>query len=667
MLPDAQAPIGSLSQILKTALRRKNGLRQIPARKNWGPTLELQVENATRELCIRFLGRILLLKALEGKLVQYHNDATYQFLNPEVLRNWRGYDLLFFEVMNSPYEQRSPFLRASYGYVPPLNIPIFQPSQLEMKLGWGNLYADKRTLPIMTGSVLHQEGELPLPLYIAEWLQAYQFGETSAPTKKILTPDEVGWVLGQLGMSNREVMSLPISAYQKCVRPLLANKVIEKVNQYFPEDESLTTSGEEALQDLAPAEATKVLQQLQMVIPCVGQGVLHRAIIREWARLVVNAGLLSTGAKGPAIKRVSWQDGNVSLEGRRRKKVNYSLVAGPGGLNRKAEPFVQACFERLFELIKALTTHNLMSVAFNEAEAILGRTQIWLELMSVMPFTEKSGLEALPTFPTLTDSLLIGDALEFHLRLDQDLEQLLPDQSLRQQLYRSSLKRYHHAEEEGAREEAYTMLQELNEKFHPVDQVLVKKKRKIEHELQMALNPLFETPDSPAKIAQLEHQLKAIQWTLKNTKPNSGCIEWRTDFPAFLHTASGNWKGMDLVFMHAPMEEAFEHPQKDFYRYRRHFTLAQQKEAVPTSALYLELCIRLRQQKRSNMWVMLPEHHFTPVERLGKKSLFPVSLKATDWNSLDKEGVQWEWKIIQIINLHDHEARIHPEKPCSTA
>ncbi len=134
------------------------------------------------ELCLTWVNRLLFLKLLEGQLRCYHATnpealtRPFRFLTPELLPTFGSVNRLFFDVLNTPPDQRSPAVQAQYGHLPYLNSSLYEPTELERHtLRIGSL-ANELTLPLHRKSVLPAQAAPPPTLaYLLRFLDAYDF------------------------------------------------------------------------------------------------------------------------------------------------------------------------------------------------------------------------------------------------------------------------------------------------------------------------------------------------------------------------------------------------------------------------------------------------------------------------------------------------------------
>ncbi len=185
------------SSLLENAITQLVSLSKLHHLENtqeYGETEEEQLFNLGLELVITWVNRILFLKLLESQLINYncrdviYNVSTYSFLNLDKIKNYGELNSLFFRVLAVKNNDRDEDIREKFAYIPYLNSSLFEVSDIENKtIVIGNL--TEENLPLFSATVLKDNqgkkcsGKINSLQYLFEFLNSYDFGESSPPLK----------------------------------------------------------------------------------------------------------------------------------------------------------------------------------------------------------------------------------------------------------------------------------------------------------------------------------------------------------------------------------------------------------------------------------------------------------------------------------------------------
>ena len=127
----------NVGSLLENAINRLDGLDKIPQLKNltnpeeFGETHEEKLFNVALRLSINWINRVLFLKLLEAQLIKYHQgDRNFAFLNLAKVKDYKGLDSLFFEVLAREQSGREEDVREIFANVPYLNSSLFEQTEI---------------------------------------------------------------------------------------------------------------------------------------------------------------------------------------------------------------------------------------------------------------------------------------------------------------------------------------------------------------------------------------------------------------------------------------------------------------------------------------------------------------------------------------------------------
>ena len=149
----------SLYGLVQRLLRAKGRLANFAQREVYGSKASIQRQQIGLTLCNLWLHRMLISFQLEKKLTRIHGgDKTYRFLEIEQMKDWKGLNHFFLQILPQPIMFRT----TPYSYVPPLEIPLFEKHLLEDLLSMDELDAQPRTGKQLLAQILnclHQQDE----------------------------------------------------------------------------------------------------------------------------------------------------------------------------------------------------------------------------------------------------------------------------------------------------------------------------------------------------------------------------------------------------------------------------------------------------------------------------------------------------------------------------
>ena len=138
-------------------------------------------------LIIIWLNRILFLKLIESKLLEFNdNDTKLCFLTSHKIKDFATLEHLFFEVLAKNYDERQNVIDRGFHYLPYLNSSLFSKDEIETRLlSIGTLdsslqiaYYPHTILQDREGKV--KTGKTTFLAYLFDFLNSYAFGLESS-------------------------------------------------------------------------------------------------------------------------------------------------------------------------------------------------------------------------------------------------------------------------------------------------------------------------------------------------------------------------------------------------------------------------------------------------------------------------------------------------------
>jgi hypothetical protein len=265
-------------------LKSKDALKNFDDVSVYGETEDDQLYNIALELNIIWINRILFIKLLEAKLVNYHKgDKKYKFLEPKIIQQYDDLFELFHEVLAVKTTDRNKDLVEKFSKIPYLNSSLFELSEIEKKAIDISSLKDRFNLPFYKSTVFSKDikskGELPALEYLLLFLDAFDFASESGEDfleehKTIINASVLGLIFEKINGYKEGSFYTPGFITMYMARETLRRAVVQKFNDvngtsYIDFDElrkNIDTSAN------GREEANKIVNDLKICDPAVGSG-----------------------------------------------------------------------------------------------------------------------------------------------------------------------------------------------------------------------------------------------------------------------------------------------------------------------------------------------------------------------------------------------------------
>lgn len=334
------------------------------------------------ELSSTWISRILFLKLLEVRLVHYHKgDQSYCFLRIDKIKNYKGLNSLFFDVLGRKYEERKPELKFLYEEVPYLNSSLFQPSELELQTLMISSLDEGQLISIFPFTVLKEnqeerrKGKLSTLEYLLDFLNAYKFSlEESAriggEDKPLISVSVIGEVLEKINGCKDDASFTPGVSFLSLDREALRKIVLHKFNaandwscENFKELSGLIQVG---------AAASEIINSIKIFDPAVVSARFLLSALSEIILIKNDLGLLQDH-HGRRLKGYMMEIVDEQLTVRDREGILFEYQP-----SSKESQRVQ---ESLFHEKQTIIKDCLFGVGDDLKAVHLCRLRLWIELL----------------------------------------------------------------------------------------------------------------------------------------------------------------------------------------------------------------------------------------------------------------------------------------------
>jgi hypothetical protein len=553
---------GSLLENTITQIDSLDKLSRVPDIKNYGETRDERLFHVALELCITWVNRILFLKLLEAQLLSYHNgDKSHAFLNLKRIRDYDELNTLFFQVLARKQEERSEEIRELFGTIPYLNSSLFDPTEMEHNTLFISNLRDKRTLPILSGTVLKgaqgkkRTGELNAIEYLFKFLDAYDFSseggeEIQEDNKTLINASVLGLIFEKINGYKDGSFFTPGFITMYMCRETIRRAVIQKFNE-------VKSWKCETLDDLYDKiedrnEANAIINRLKICDPAVGSGHFLVSALNEILAVKHDLKILQD-RNGRRLKEYELvvENDELIVIGEEGALVEYH----PGSAES------QRVQEALFHEKQTIIENCLFGVDINPNSVKICRLRLWIELLKHAYYKEEGVLE---TLPNIDINIKTGNSLISRFGLDADIKEALKHSTWSIDSYRIAVDTYRNARNKDEKREMEQLIEDIKSEFrteiHRNDPKVVKLKKRsdelVKHTTQTSMFDQTakqkkawkkKTDKLTKEIKKLETEIEEI----KNNKIYENAFEWRFEFPEVLNT-QGDFVGFDVVIGNPP-------------------------------------------------------------------------------------------------------------------
>jgi len=559
---------GSLLENLKAKIESHGTLDGFKNIKSYGNTYEEQLFGISLELVLTWVNRLLFLKLLEGQLVAYHNnDEKYNFLDYTKVNEFDILDTLFFEVLNSPIENRKDKIIERYPFIPYLNSSLFEPSDLEKKAAFISAMKDNLVLPLMTGSVLINEtGKLPTLDYLLKFLEAYNFASHSdddvyAEKGELINAAVLGLIFEKINGYKDGSFFTPGFITEYMARETIRKAVIQKFNDRYSLDidnftELFNYVSQKAYKEKDRKEYNELINSLKIIDPAVGSGHFLVSALNEILAIKSELGILSDINNKPLLCNIKVENDTSVITTKDDLLFSYTLNTENEII--EAKNILQS---GIFNEKKTIIENCLFGVDINPNSVKITRLRLWIELLKNAYYKDEKNLE---TLPNIDINIKEGNSLISRFDLDADITKILDDNNLTIEEYQNKVSKYHNATDKTEKRELREVISKIKNNFESDlsknDKRLIRKNKLfgtiagITNQTEMFELSKTEQKKKDTNLKKLNKEFDNLENELNEIKNNviyRNAFEWRFEFPEVLDK-SGNYIGFDVVIGNPP-------------------------------------------------------------------------------------------------------------------
>ncbi len=529
------------------------------------------------ELCITWVNRVLFLKLLESQLVGYHGgDERYRFLSAASIPDYDALNVLFFQVLAVPADQRKPTV-ANFGRVPYLNSSLFEITELENEVLRVNSLRDQLVLPLAARSVLGTGGPAQLqPLhYLFAFLDAYDFtsegkAKIQEENKRLINASVLGLIFEKINGYRDGSFYTPGFITEYMCRETIRRAVVQRfradtdhfavfdTDRFADLRNYLRTNAYQT--DLRLA-ANRLVNGMTICDPAVGSGHFLVSALNELIALKSELGILGGDAGAKALPISASVENDELILTYRQGGDTYEYQVQTDSNNRVSTVAgLQEIQEAVFHEKRVLIENCLFGVDLNPNSVKICRLRLWIELLK---HTYYRG-QALETLPNIDINIKQGNSLVSKFRDPAVLKGAFK-RNARYNLssYRQAVATYQRTRDREEKQSMMQLMDDIRENFRIGASITereryTKAKGKLE-QLQGALElgDLFGTVSKLEIKKAIEKQQRTVdreQTKLQDIEEDAGLtdtFEWLYEFPAVLDE-EGNYRGFDVIVGNPP-------------------------------------------------------------------------------------------------------------------
>jgi adenine-specific DNA-methyltransferase len=630
-LEESKRTPGSLIENTISKLKYEDDFNGKPMIEAYGSGTEQRAFAVGLELCLTWVNRLLFLKLLEAQIVRFHGgDASYKFLNLDMVADFDELSDLFFMVLAFQPSERPDHIRTKFARVPYLNSSLFEKTDLEKILGVGSLNAGNqiaahsRTV-LLDDQERRRSGLLPSLGYIFDFLDAYDFGavgggDVQEESKTIINASVLGLIFEKINGYKEGAIFTPGYVTMHMSQQVIEKTVLEAFAKEFP----LWTMDdvddlENQITDRSKANILKlnaVIDNLKICDPAVGSGHFLVSCLNEIVALKSRLGILADSDG----KRIT--DYTVSVDNDELiilKSDTDELFAYQVSNGAVPAP-LQHVQKTIFHEKQKIIENCLFGVDINANSVRICQLRLWIELLKSAYYRDGLGGD-LETLPNIDINIKCGNSLLSRFKLDQNLSDAFNKAGITVTEYRKLVADYKGSKDKAVKRDLNDKIAKAKNKLQ--SETLGVLTKRIDAEIAQlradeAQADLFVMGDEQMAVqtAKLDEIRAAIaeretrKTEIVQNKTFLAAIEWRFEFPEVLND-KGQFVGFDIIIANPPYMrlqeiEATQPLQREFYE--ENYDTA--KGAYDLANLFFELAGRLASSAGHNNIFIFPHKLF---------------------------------------------------------
>ncbi len=560
------------------ALRTEDVLHHVTDLSSYGADLEERTFTIALELCITWINRILFLKLLEGQLKTYHNgDEGFNFLNSQMVPNFKELYKLFHKVLAIPVEERTEDVKTKYAFVPYLNSSLFDINELEDQTVKVQALDQAEQIPLFPQTVLKEAkknvGMLPTLDYIFQFLDAYDFASEGDDTvqeenKTIISASVLGTVFEKInGYKDGSIFTPAFITMYMCKR-IIREAVVAKFNEALGEPEKKLFDNFKDLKNYTRRlfkageilETNKIINSIKICDPAVGSGHFLVSALNEIIHLKAELGILADH-EGNSISNYEFDviNDELIITDPKGNLLGYKLKDG-----RPLSKDIQHLQKTLFHEKQLLIENCLFGVDINPNSVKICRLRLWIELLKNAYYKEETAFTQLETLPNIDINIKTGNSLLSRFKLDADLTKALKSIKYDIKTYRNFVDQYKNEKNREVKRGLQNIINSIKSDFkteihktskdytnwYNAKSELGKMTAQLEF-FELSAKEKKKNNDSINILNTKVKKFGQIVEDIKNNAIYNNAFEWRFEFPEVLHN-NGEFEGFDLIIGNPP-------------------------------------------------------------------------------------------------------------------
>ena len=529
------------------------------------------------ELVITWINRILFIKLLEARLINWHqNDAEkYKILKIESISDYDWLNALFFGALAKPIESRSTRLDR-FQKVPYLNSSLFEESETEKKYGITISNLMSGDVIVYPNTVLRDEHgkcyykyyKLNALQYLFRFLDSYDFGLEYTgelfltQSKTIINPAVLGLIFEKINGYKDGSYFTPSHVTFYMAKSTITKAVVDKFSEFYKNkfESIVDIANYIGIEKAKKQEAKKILESIHICDPASGSGHFLVSALNVMFSIYYRLKLIYTenGELLNNFANIEVDEDEIYVTDENDNLFSYVP-------SNKTSRLIQ---QSIFETKKSIIENSLFGVDINEKSVQICRLRLWIELLKHSYYVNLNDKEILQTMPNIDINIKKGNSLinRYEIIVGKSAKSLPTDLSDARRYikeYRQAVKNYRNDANKKTK-------QSLN---YTIDQI----------KLLLGVNRQFDLDfEGIPKKKQDKSELLLAQ-----------SFEWMLEFPDALDD-NGRFLGFDVILVNPPYidSEAMKKHLKDEREfYRNKFTTTQGNWDIYIP--FLERCYQL--------------------------------------------------------------------------
>ncbi len=515
------------------------------------------------QLVITWINRLLFLKLLESQLISFNKNKDYHFLNSTNVNDYDGLNELFFKVMAVPVDERDERV-SSYSFVPYLNSPLFEMTDLENK--YFRITGIKLdSMPIYSATVLkdnndnRRKGNIDTLAYIFQFLDAYNFGSDDneqllqQDKKELISASVLGLIFEKINGYKDGSFLTPGYITEYICKETIQRAVIQKFNEVKGWSCDTIRDIDDRLDFKDRDEANEIINSIKICDPAVGSGHFLVSALNQLIAIKSDLKILQdTSHRRLKSYQISVENDELLI----RDVEDYELFEyNPNNLES------QNLQETLFNEKKTIIENCLFGVDLNPNSVNICRLRLWIELLKNAYYRRDD--HQLETLPNIDINIKIGNSLLHRFDIEESIQSVLRDTGISIAEYKKDVAQYKAISDKDTK---HKLAEDINKIKSALKteithkgkkwQLLTSKRREL---YDLRAPSMFELTDEEkqihdAKINKLSGEISELNnyfEDIKNNKIYINAFEWRIEFPEVLND-DGRFVGFDCIIGNPP-------------------------------------------------------------------------------------------------------------------